>query len=65
MTWLPDSTIDHLRGLVDLPDLTGSKYELIGRIGRGGMGVVYRVRDRDLDREVALKVISTPGPIAS
>ncbi len=26
------------------------KYELIGRIGQGGQGTVYRARDTELDR---------------
>ena len=37
-------------------DRLGS-YEILGRIGAGGMGEVYRARDARLDRTVAIKVL--------
>ncbi len=54
---LSDSVVDHLRSVGALPDLSGTRYALEEEIGRGGLGVVYRARDRQLDRRVALKVV--------
>ena len=56
MKFLDDAALDHLRQVADEPDLSGTKYELVKPLGRGGMGSVYAVHDRELEREVALKV---------
>lgn len=47
-----------------LPLRDRERYKFLGEHARGGLGRIWRVKDKDLGRQLALKEMLEPGPVA-
>jgi len=64
---LSDEAVARLAELASKPEVPGGRYDVLEKVGAGGMSTVYRARDRQLEREVAIKVVRDerrPGDLA-
>jgi WD40 repeat protein len=53
----PDRALDDLLPELHPGDVVAGRFELTRELGRGGFGLVYQARDRELGRDVAFKAI--------
>ncbi|MEU4803352.1 serine/threonine-protein kinase [Actinosynnema sp. NPDC023587] len=52
------------QGVNTQPRVIAGRYALLGELGRGGMGVVWRAQDNVIGRQVAIKELHLPDGIA-
>jgi len=51
-----------MESLPEIGDVIDGTYELVSVLGTGGFGAVYRARQLNMDRDVALKMLVASGP---
>jgi eukaryotic-like serine/threonine-protein kinase len=59
---LSDRVVARLQAEMQLPDLSGTRYNLMRFVASGGMGSVWLAEDTVLKRRVALKVLDLAAP---
>ena len=59
----PTATGKRARQIVLPPGARIGRYRVIERIGAGGMGVVYRAHDTELERDMAIKLVATQADV--
>ncbi|RME27931.1 MAG: hypothetical protein D6806_03750, partial [Deltaproteobacteria bacterium] len=57
VVWRPGTNPRGPRPLLYAGQVIGDRFEILAMLGEGGMGQVFRAKDRSLDEEVALKFI--------
>jgi serine/threonine-protein kinase len=56
-------TLEMPSGVLARGSTFAERFEVMEELGKGGMGAVYRVFDKKIDEEVALKLLNPESPL--